>query len=214
MTTLGGWGSRFAAGLIAAATVASLAACVGDVPAKNETPDGGNSPDTGSDTGSADTGLPDSAGDTSVGTVNCSLKNAPQLFAPVAGTGPYCYQAATATANHCALGQVCCHDLTASPRTCSTTNCPSAVSSTACYGPTECTSGSICCGRGTPNTNTCSYPVVASYTGTVCATACKAGEYVTCASDADCGGKKCTPAYVLGGGNAYTLGMQVGYCPP
>lgn len=207
MKTLGGW-ARFAAGVLTAATVALLAACVGDVPVKTDTPDSGESPDTGSaDTGAADTAVEGSGG------VNCSLKTPPQLFASVVGAGPYCFQAATANANHCASGQVCCHDLTSSPRTCSANNCPSGVSNTACYSPTECATG-ICCGRGTPKTNTCSYPVVASYTGTVCATACKAGEYVACAVDADCGGKKCTAAYVLGGGNAYTLGMQVGYCAP
>lgn len=202
MKTLGGWGSRFAAGALTMATMALFAACVGDVPVKTDTPDSSDTPDTGS----ADT--------TSGGTVSCSLKTPPQLFASLAGAGPYCYQAATASANHCALGQVCCHDLTSSPRTCSASNCPSGVSNTACYSPTECTSGSVCCGRGTPKTNTCAYPVVASYTGTVCATSCKSGEYIACAVDADCGGKKCTAAYVLGGGNTYTLGMQIGYCAP
>jgi hypothetical protein len=75
-----------------------------------------------------------------------------------------------------------------------------------CQDPTDCGAGKQCCGVGTfeqaPD------PMCANsakgFTGTHCAATCAATEIVMCTSDAECGGKKCTPFS--------THGAQVGAC--
>jgi hypothetical protein len=119
----------------------------------------------------------------------------------------------TGSANHCALAQKCCHNLDTGIRSCAS-SCSSSGASTACYNSTECgPAGMVCCGTATVDTAACSYPTLRSFSQSICASSCRAGELVLCGSNADCtGGTTCTPVYVLNTAGTATTDMQPSVC--
>lgn len=159
---------------------------------------------TGSGTGSSsgvDSGPPG---------VTCSQTTAPRLFNSIAGAGPAC-----GSGVRCAVNQKCCTDSGTGAQACAAT-CAAGAISAACYNAGECSTspgGAVCCAKGTFEATTCSaYPTVRGYNGSVCSTACRAGEYRACASSADCGGGTCVAAYLLNTGGTATVPFSVGVC--
>jgi hypothetical protein len=71
----------------------------------------------------------------------------------------------------------------------------------------------VCCANGTVDTAACSYPTLRSFTQSICSAACRPGELVFCASNADCaGGTTCTPVYVLNTAGTATTDTQPAVC--
>jgi hypothetical protein len=173
---------------------------------------GGGGDDAGVDTGSPDAAGPDSAGpdaapdagpDTGVdaGTTDCG---APVSLHPVAaGTGPFCPFGAVDGGGSltCAFGEHCCEPnagTSTCASDCSGVPVPDAGSITdwQCQDSNSCPSGQVCCANGTADHDpACSYYFLHKLTGTVCATACAAGQVTVCERLGDCsGGTTCVPA--------------------
>lgn len=150
--------------------------------------------------------------DASPPAVTCS-STAPQLFPLVPGSGPFCSGVTGgANANRCNRDVKCCDNLGGS-RLCGAT-CPTGYKITACFNSAECPAANpICCGKGTPDPTVCSYLTIRGYNGSICSTACRAGEFVACADDSECGGKTCTAAYLMNSSETATLGTpHLGAC--
>ena len=185
----------FAFGLLEAC---ALIACVGDSSPPSDASTDQTTTEASTDAGAADA----EAG------VSCAAK-APQLFNPVLDAGPFCNGAGPG--NHCPWGEHCCTNANTNAHVCAA-SCDAGTVDIACFSNAECASGLQCCGNGNVDTTSCKYPVVGSFTGTLCAASCSSSEFVECWSNVECGAKVCTPAYALDPTNASTGVMQLATC--